>query len=107
MAHKKFLMVLVVVMLAALVFTTLNPQSVQLELAFVQVHLRLGVALVITLALGLVLGIFVKGLWVAELLGERGRLRRALKAAEAQVRVLADKQNRMTNNTDNNTDNVV
>jgi len=93
MAHKKFLLVLVVVMLAALVFTALNPQSVQLELAFVQLNLRLGVALVTALALGLVLGIFVRGLWVTELLGERGRLRRALKAAEAQVRALVEKQN--------------
>jgi uncharacterized integral membrane protein len=91
MAHKKFLLVLVMVMLAALVFTALNPQSVQLELAFVRVNLRLGVALVTALALGLVLGIFVKGLWVTELLGERGRLRRALKAAEAQVRALVEK----------------
>jgi len=83
MAHKKFLLVLV----------ALNPQSVQLELAFVQLNLRLGVALVTALALGLVLGIFVRGLWVTELLGERGRLRRALKAAEAQVRALVEKQN--------------
>ena len=92
MARGKFFAVLVVVMLVALVFTALNPQSVQLELAFVQVNLRLGLMLVIALALGLLLGIFVKGLWVAELLSERGRLRRALKAAEAQVRALADKQ---------------
>ncbi|HEX2585418.1 MAG TPA: lipopolysaccharide assembly protein LapA domain-containing protein [Steroidobacteraceae bacterium] len=92
MARGKFFAVLVVVMLVALVFTALNPQSVQLELAFVQVNLRLGLMLVIALALGLLLGIFVKGLWVAELLSERGRLRRALKAAEAQVRALAEKQ---------------
>ena len=91
MARKKFLLVLVIVMLAALVFSALNPQSVQLELAFVRINLHLGVALVTALALGLLLGIFVKGLWVAELLSERGRLRRALKAAEAQVRELADK----------------
>ena len=93
MERGKFFAVLVVVMLAALIFTALNPQSVQLELAFVQVNLRLGLMLVIALALGLILGIFVKGLWVAELLSERGRLRRALKAAEAQVRALAEKQN--------------
>ena len=92
MARKKFLLVLVIVMLAALVFSALNPQSVQLELAFVRINLHLGVALVTALALGLLLGIFVKGLWVAELLSERGRLRRALKAAEAQVRELADKR---------------
>ncbi len=92
MVRKKFLTVLVLVMLTALVFTALNPQSVELELAFVQLHLRLGVALIIALALGLLLGIFIKGLWVTELLSERGRLRRALKAAEAQVRTLADKQ---------------
>jgi len=92
MARGKFFAVLVVVMLAALIFTALNPQIVQVELAFVQLHMRLGVMLVIALALGLLLGIFVKGLWVAELLSERGRLRRALKAAETQVRAMAEKQ---------------
>ncbi|HVY23766.1 MAG TPA: LapA family protein [Steroidobacteraceae bacterium] len=93
MARRKFMMVLLLVMLLALVFTAFNPQQVSIELAFVQVHLRLGVALVIALALGLIIGIAVKGMWVTELLSERGRLRRALKAAESQVRALAEKQN--------------
>jgi uncharacterized membrane protein YciS (DUF1049 family) len=92
MAHQKFLMVLIVVMLAAMGFSSLNPQPVTLELAFMQVEVRLGVALVIVLALGLLLGMVIKGLWITQLLAERGRLRRALKSAEAQVRALADKQ---------------
>lgn len=93
MAQRKFLMILVVVMLAAMGFSSLNPQSVRLELAFMQIEVRLGVILVIVMALGLLLGMFIKGLWITQLLAERGRLRRALKSAEAQVRTLADKQN--------------
>lgn len=93
MARRKFMIVLLLVMLLSLVFTVFNPQPANIELAFVQIHLRLGVALVIALALGVVLGIVIKGLWVTELLSERGRLRRALKAAESQVRELVEKQN--------------
>ena len=93
MARRKFMIVLLLVMLLSLVFTVFNPQPANIELAFVQIHLRLGVALVIALALGVILGIIIKGLWVAELLSERGRLRRALKAAESQVRELVEKQN--------------
>jgi len=89
MGRKRFIALLLLAMLIALVFATLNPQPVQLELAFMQMHLPLGVALVIACALGLAIGVLIRGRWVAELLSERGRLRRALKAAEAKTRELA------------------
>ena len=89
MGRKKFLLLLIIALLTTVLFTALNPQSIQLELAFVQLPVRLGVALMIATALGLTLGVLVRGLWVAELLRERGRLRRALKAAEAKARSLA------------------
>jgi len=92
MAHRKFLLILIAVMLLSLVFTALNSQSIQLELAFIKINVRLGIALVSALALGLVLGMFIRGLWVAQLLSERGRLRRALKAAETKVRALSETQ---------------
>jgi uncharacterized integral membrane protein len=89
MGRKRFFTLLLVAMFAALVFAALNPQSVQVELAFMQMHLPLGIALVIASAIGLAVGVLMRGAWVAELLSERGRLRRALKAAEAKARELA------------------
>lgn len=89
MGRKRFIAVLLIAMLVALVFAALNPQSTQVELAITQMHLPLGVALVFACALGLVIGVMIRGKWVAELLSERGRLRRALKAAEAKARELA------------------
>lgn len=89
MGRKRFITLLLIAMLAALVFAALNPQSVQVELAFMQMHTPLGIALVVACAFGLAIGVLIRGRWVAELLSERGRLRRALKAAEAKARELA------------------
>lgn len=89
MGRKRFITLLLLAMFAALLFAALNPQPVQVELAIVQVRLPLGIALVIASAIGLAVGVFMRGAWVAELLSERGRLRRALKAAEAKARELA------------------
>ena len=89
MGRKKFLLLLLVVMALAMVFVALNPQTVAIELAVVSWQLPLGLALVIAAAAGLITGVLMRAAWMAELLSERGRLRRALKAAEAKVRAQA------------------
>lgn len=89
MGRKRFIAVLLLAMLAALLFAALNPQAVDIELAVMQLHAPLGIVLIVVLALGLAAGVLMRGKWVAELLSERGRLRRALKAAEAKTRELA------------------
>jgi uncharacterized integral membrane protein len=94
MGRKRFISLLIIAMFIALVFAALNPQSVQVELAFMQVRLPMGIALVIACAFGLAIGVMMRGAWVAELLSERGRLRRALKAAEAKALELAAAQHR-------------
>jgi uncharacterized membrane protein YciS (DUF1049 family) len=86
MVRTKFIVLLLLVMALAMVFVTLNPQPVTIELALVHWQPRLGLALVIAFAMGLAIGALSRGAWVTELLQERGRLRRALKAAEAKVR---------------------
>jgi uncharacterized membrane protein YciS (DUF1049 family) len=86
MIRTKFIVMLLLVMALAMVFVTLNPQPVNLELVVLHWQPRLGLALVIAFAVGLAIGALSRGVWVAELLQERGRLRRALKAAEAKVR---------------------
>jgi hypothetical protein len=44
---------------------------------------------VVAFVIGLLAGLFWRVYWVAELLDERGRLRRALRAAETRARALA------------------
>ncbi len=89
MGRKRFLLLLLIVAVAAMLFVALNAGVVTVELAVVSLNAPLGLALVIALAIGLVVGVLMRGAWVAELLSERGRLRRALKAAEAKVRAQA------------------
>ena len=85
MSRTKFFLLLLLAAALAMVIVALNAQTIAVELAFVQVTVRLGVALVFALAIGLVFGILLRGIWVAELLSERGRLRRALKVSEARA----------------------
>jgi uncharacterized membrane protein YciS (DUF1049 family) len=89
MSRTKFFLLLLLALLLAMGFVALNPQRVNTEFALVQVQPRLGVALVVALALGLIIGVLLRVLWVAELLLERGRLRRALKIAESRARAAA------------------
>ncbi|MET0659256.1 MAG: lipopolysaccharide assembly protein LapA domain-containing protein [Steroidobacteraceae bacterium] len=81
-----FSLSLIAAALLALLITALNPDPVALKLAFVQFSAPLGFALVVVFVLGLLAGMLWRVRWVAELLGERGRLRRALRLAEARAR---------------------
>lgn len=89
MGRAKFIFLLLAAIILGMVFVALNPQTVPIELAFIHVRSPIGLALVIALVAGLVVGGLMRGAWVAELLNERGRLRRALKAAEARARTQA------------------
>jgi uncharacterized integral membrane protein len=70
----------------ALLFAALNHQRVELELAVFRLSAPVGVALITAFTAGMLLGVVWRVAWVAELLSERGRLRRALRLAEAQAR---------------------
>jgi uncharacterized integral membrane protein len=80
---------LVLAALCALLITAMNQERVTFELALLEVRSTVGLALVIAFVLGLLAGLFWRIAWVAELLSERGKLRRALRVAEAQVRAEA------------------
>jgi uncharacterized integral membrane protein len=77
---------LVLVAGVALVFAILNPGRFPLELGLVRIVAPIGVALVGAFAAGMLLGVLWRVSWVASLLSERGRLRRALRLAEAEAR---------------------
>lgn len=89
MGRFTFPLFLIALGIGALLFAGLNNAQVDVEFAFTNVRLGLGLALIIAAVVGFLIGVLVRGAWVAELLSERGRLRRALKSAEAKARSVA------------------
>ena len=69
---------------AAILFTALNQQRFAVDVAFAKFVVSSGLALVIAFAAGLVAGALWRSTWTARLLSERGRLRHALRLAEAR-----------------------
>ena len=86
MSRTTFIVLLLLASVLAMVFVALNPQLVTVEIAVQQLHVRQGVVLMIAFVMGLLAGVLLRIQWIAELLRERGRLRRALKIAETRVR---------------------
>jgi uncharacterized integral membrane protein len=80
-----FGIVLALLFLLALLFTALNQQSFDVDIAFAEFEVSSGFALLIAFAAGLLAGGFARSRWLAELLAERGRLRRALQLAERRL----------------------
>jgi uncharacterized integral membrane protein len=86
MSRAFFIIVLAVAALLALLITAMNATRVDIELAFARFASPLGLALVVAFTLGLVAGLVWQLKWIAQLLSERGRLRRALRIAETKAR---------------------
>jgi uncharacterized integral membrane protein len=84
---KRFLfrLSLVLAALLAVALSALNPNEIAVELAFARFRSPLGLVLVVAFVLGLVAGLSWQMLWIARLLGERNRLRRALRVADTNV----------------------
>ncbi|HEX9207173.1 MAG TPA: LapA family protein [Steroidobacteraceae bacterium] len=68
----------------AILFTALNQQRFEVDVAFAKFVVSSGLALVIAFAAGLVAGALWRSTWIARLLSERGRLRHAVRLAEAR-----------------------
>ena len=86
MSRLLLILTLLATALIALSVSAMNGARVDIELAFVRFASPLGVALIVSFAVGLLAGLAWQVKWVAELLTERGRLRRALRIAEAKAR---------------------
>lgn len=85
MSRFLFYFTLVLAAVLAILVTAMNAGRVQVELAFTRLDSPLGFALVVAFVIGLVAGLFWRVYWVAQLLNERGRLRRALREAESKA----------------------
>jgi uncharacterized integral membrane protein len=68
----------------ALLFTALNQQQFDVDVAFARFSVSSGLALLIAFGAGLLFGVLWQANWVARLLAERGRLRHALRLAESR-----------------------
>ena len=89
MSRLIFRLSLVLAALAAILISAMNREPVAIELAFLELHSTVGLALVVAFVIGLLAGLTWRSAWIAELLRERGRLRRALRIAEEKVRAEA------------------
>jgi uncharacterized integral membrane protein len=86
MSRFFFILILVLAAFVAVLLTAMNAGRVEIELAFARLSSPLGVALVVAFTVGLLLGLVWQLKWIAQLLSERGRLRRALRIAESKAR---------------------
>jgi uncharacterized integral membrane protein len=69
---------------AAVLFTALNQQRFEVDVAIARFAVSSGLALLIAFAAGLLAGAVWRSDWIARLLAERGRLRNALRLAESR-----------------------
>ena len=79
-----FASALVLLIALAVIFTALNQQRFNVDVAFARFEVSSGLALLIAFAAGLLAGALWRSSWIARLLTERGRLRNALRRAEAR-----------------------
>lgn len=93
MSRLLFRLSLALAALIAILISVMNRDLVAIELAFVRLRSPIGLALVVAFVVGLLAGLTWRISWVAELLSERGRLRRALRVAESRVRAEAAASN--------------
>jgi uncharacterized integral membrane protein len=75
---------IVLLVVVAVLFTALNPQSFDVDLALARFEVSAGLALLIAFSAGVLAGALWRSSWIARLLAERGRLRNALRLAETR-----------------------
>ena len=78
-------LIFVVILIAMLVFTRLNPGQVHVDLAFAAVETSIPVAFTLTFIGGWAFGILCGLLFVVRLINERRQLRRSLRLSESEV----------------------
>jgi uncharacterized integral membrane protein len=80
-----FAIAIVLLAVTAVLFAALNRQRFDVDFLVFRFEVSSGLALLVTFSAGLLAGALARARWVAELLAERGRLRRALRLAEARL----------------------
>ncbi len=83
-----FILTVLFVFLAAVVFAASNPGTLVLDLAFMQVPMQKSLAFILFLGIGWVFGVLCAGFLMLKMLADRRQMRRALELAEAEVKSL-------------------
>jgi len=83
-----YLVLLIVVLLAATAFAALNPFPITLDLAVGTVEVQASLAMIIAFGAGWAFGMLCAGIALVRSMGERRRLRRSTDMAQAEVRAL-------------------
>jgi uncharacterized membrane protein YciS (DUF1049 family) len=79
------LLIFLIILVAMLVFTRLNPGLISVDLAFAAVETSMPVAFTVTFIAGWLFGIVCSAAFVIRLINERRQLRRALQLSESEV----------------------
>ena len=74
----------VLLVVLGVLFAALNRQQFDVDLVAVRIPVSSGLALLIAFSAGLLAGALWRSHWIGRLLAERGRLRNALRLAEAR-----------------------
>ncbi|MDZ7643720.1 MAG: hypothetical protein U5K76_05460 [Woeseiaceae bacterium] len=77
--------VVLVIFVAMILFTRINPGNVHLDLAFGVVEPSIPLAFSVTFVAGWLFGLFCTGLFALRLVNERRRLRSSLRHTESEV----------------------
>ena len=79
-------LVLVLIVLVAAVFAYNNPENISLDIGFTRVEeVSVALAFVVCFAVGWLAGLLSAGIAVMRMAGERRRLRKDLRLAEAEI----------------------
>lgn len=86
MLKKAVLILLLIAIFGVMVvFSYLNTDEVEVNLAFVSVTTSISIAFTVTLIVGWLLGVLSMGFFALRLLNERRALRRALRVSESEI----------------------
>ncbi|MGH8193768.1 MAG: lipopolysaccharide assembly protein LapA domain-containing protein [Woeseiaceae bacterium] len=79
------ILLILIILLAMLVFTMLNPGLIEIDLALGKVETSIPLAFTVAFAAGWVFGLLCTAVFVMRLVKERRQLRKSLRATESEV----------------------
>jgi lipopolysaccharide assembly protein A len=85
------ILLILIVLLAMLVFTWLNPGVLDVDLAFGTVETSVPVAFTVVFAIGWLFGLLCAAAFVMRLINERRQLRKLLRSSESELSTLRNK----------------